>query len=144
MLVDGGLLNPLPVMPPMHGGSNLTIAVSLSGARREGLGAAHESEALKPASQRVRENIERFLDQAKETLGLEDAQGRERHASLSDVLLGSFDTMQSAITRYRLAAYPPDILIEIPENVCLPFEFYKAAQLIESGRFYAHEALERV
>ena len=63
--------------------------------------------------------------------------------ALTDVLLGMFDTMQSAIARYRLASYPPDILIEIPGNVCQTHELFKAAQPIEAGRFWAREHLAR-
>ncbi len=57
--------------------------------------------------------------------------------------MGMFDTMQSAISRYRLASYPPDILIDIPGNVCKTHEFFKAEQLIEAGRYWARETLSR-
>ena len=62
---------------------------------------------------------------------------------LTDVLLGMFDTMQAASARYRLASYPPDILIDIPDNVCETHEFHKAAQLIAAGRYWAGEYLNR-
>jgi NTE family protein len=54
-----------------------------------------------------------------------------------------FDTMQAAIARYRLASYPPDILIDIPDNICETHEFYKASQLIAAGRFWAGACLDR-
>jgi NTE family protein len=63
--------------------------------------------------------------------------------ALTDILMGVFDTMQSAIARYRLASYPPDILIEIPGNVCRSHEFFKAAQVIEAGRYWTRECLAR-
>ena len=62
---------------------------------------------------------------------------------LTDVLMAIFDTMQSTISRYRLATYPPDILIEIPNNVCQTHEFHKAGQLVEAGRYWAREYLHR-
>ncbi len=62
---------------------------------------------------------------------------------LTDVLIAMFDTMQSTISRYRLASYPPDILIDIPHNVCRTHEFYKAEQLIGAGRYWAGEYLRR-
>ena len=62
---------------------------------------------------------------------------------LTDILMAMFDTMQSTISRYRLASYPPDILIDIPRNVCRTHEFYKASQTIEAGRYWAREYLAR-
>jgi NTE family protein len=50
--------------------------------------------------------------------------------------------MQQTIARYRLAAYPPDILIEIPNNVCRTLEVYKARQLIHAGEHWARETFE--
>ena len=55
--------------------------------------------------------------------------------------MGSFDTMQAAIARYRLASYPPDVLIEIPVNVCGAHEFSRARDVIAAGEYWASRAL---
>lgn len=55
----------------------------------------------------------------------------------------SWVTMQSAISRYRLASYPPDMLVDIPRNLCKSHAFYKAEQLIEAGGYWAREYLDR-
>jgi NTE family protein len=62
---------------------------------------------------------------------------------LTDILMAMFDTMQTTISRYRLASYPPDILVDIPRNICRAHEFYKASQLIEAGRYWTREYLAR-
>lgn len=41
----------------------------------------------------------------------------------------------------KLAAYSPDVTIEIPKNACGIFEFYRAKELIELGRRKAEKAL---
>jgi NTE family protein len=41
-----------------------------------------------------------------------------------------------------LAAYPPDLLIEIPINTCAAHEFYRAADVIAAGEYLAERALE--
>jgi NTE family protein len=51
--------------------------------------------------------------------------------------------MQEAIARYRLASWPPDLLIEIPSNTCEAHEFYKARQVIAAGRHWTRRALDR-
>jgi NTE family protein len=148
-LVDGGLLNPLPVAPATEDTTDLTIAVDLAGPRvSEPLG----PNPLPPPSKTIkayRSRIEGFLNSVQTKLGIErdseqtSEQTKERPIPLTDILLGMFDTMQSAISRYRLASYPPDILIDIPRNVCKTHEFYRAEQLIEAGRYWAREALAR-
>jgi NTE family protein len=50
--------------------------------------------------------------------------------------------MQANLSRLRLAAYPPDLLIEIPRNVSTVYEFYRARELIELGRERTARALD--
>lgn len=63
--------------------------------------------------------------------------------------LGSFEVMnrtidiaQAALARHTLAAYPPDLLIEVPRTVCRGLEFHRAAEVIEVGRTLAVDALD--
>jgi NTE family protein len=63
--------------------------------------------------------------------------------------LGSFEVMnravdiaQAALARHTLAAYPPDLLIEVPRTVCRSLEFHRAAEVIEVGRQLAARALD--
>ena len=60
---------------------------------------------------------------------------------MSDLILRSLDTMQSLITRYRMAARPPDVLVEVPANACGTLEFHRAAELIDLGRTLTARAL---
>lgn len=60
-----------------------------------------------------------------------------------DVIELSIQSMQRLITRYRLSAYPPDLLIEIPVDACGSFEFHRATEMIALGRAQAIAALDR-
>jgi NTE family protein len=51
------------------------------------------------------------------------------------------DLMQANLARLRLAAYEPDLLIELPRNIASAYEFYRARELIEMGRLQARAAL---
>ena len=44
--------------------------------------------------------------------------------------------------RHALAAYPPDLLIEVPRTTCRSLEFYRAAEVIEVGQELAAIALD--
>jgi NTE family protein len=64
--------------------------------------------------------------------------------------LGSFEVMnrtidiaQSALARHTLAAYPPDLLIEVPRTVCRSLDFHRAAEVIDIGRQLAVRALDQ-
>ena len=64
-------------------------------------------------------------------------------ASLLEVINQSFEVMQTSLAQYKIAGYPPDILINIPKRVCRSFEFYKAPELIQLGRIIAHDTLDK-
>ncbi|WP_112138830.1 hypothetical protein [Marinomonas primoryensis] len=44
-----------------------------------------------------------------------------------------FETMQESLTQYKLAGYPPDLLISIPKDISGFYEFWRAKELIEFG-----------
>ncbi|BBZ08756.1 esterase [Mycolicibacterium doricum] len=64
--------------------------------------------------------------------------------------LGSFEVMnrtidiaQAALARHTLAAYPPDLLIEVPRSVSRSLDFHRAAEVVEAGRSVAEEVLDQ-
>ena len=68
-----------------------------------------------------------------------------RHGNARVPKLGSFEVMnrtidiaQSALARHTLAAYPPDLLIEVPRSTCRSLEFHRAVEVIEAGRRAGH------
>jgi NTE family protein len=63
-------------------------------------------------------------------------------ADFFDIISRSIDTMQSTITRFQLAAYSPDVIIEIPRNSSSIYEFYRASELIGLGRERAARVME--
>ena len=47
-----------------------------------------------------------------------------------DIALASMEAMQSTVTRLRLAAYSPDVMVEIPRNACGLLEFWRAEPIL--------------
>jgi NTE family protein len=139
-LVDGGLLNPVPVAPATQVLTGITIAVDVSGPRSANPLGENAARRYQQPPQ-LRKKIDEFLESIQNRLGAESPTASVRPA-LSDVLLNSFETMQEALTRYKLAANPPDLLISIPKNICAAHEFYRASELIEAGAWWARRALE--
>jgi NTE family protein len=143
-LVDGGLLNPLPGAPTYLDGTQFTIAVSLAGRDVDEPFGPNPPEPKEGSIDRYRKSIDEFLSSVQDKLGIEPKKEKKEKVELgvSGVMLEAFDAMQQTIARYRLAAYPPDILIEIPNNVCRTLEVYKARRLIHAGEHWAHETFE--
>jgi NTE family protein len=140
-LVDGGVLNPVPIAPTFHDDTDLTLAVSLGGepvAREQPDERAEETPRTDESG--LQEKIAGFID----SIGAPDATPEKpRGWSVLEVADRSFDAMQSTIARQKLAAYPPDLLIEIARNQCGTMEFDRADELIALGYQKARALLAR-
>jgi NTE family protein len=138
-LVDGGVLNPVPIAPTFGDETDISIAVNLGGPahnpeERSTLNAAPAS----PASP-LRARINRFINQHQQSV---TSRGSGDWGAY-DIAIQAFETMQSTIARQKLAAYPPDIVIEIARNACRTLEFDRASERSELGYRRAKECLSK-
>jgi len=132
-LVDGGLLNPVPIAPTFKDMTDLTIAVDLNGPGKEEKGESHapvtETSKEVPERDSYMDRINQFFDDIQDSL----RSRMETGVGLLELLNGSFETMQNAISSVKLATYPPDVLISVPRDVCAMHEFHKAAEMYDLG-----------
>ncbi len=140
-LLDGGLVNPLPIAPTLRDTTDLTIAVSLSG--RPGGTRRPEFEDGKERTRsgltKYHARIQKFIEDLQERLTKDGTEDWD----FLDVIWMSLDTMQNTIARMKLAAYTPDITITISRDAARSFEFYRARELIDLGRSAAREMLDK-
>ena len=111
-LVDGALVNPVPVSAARVFGARLVIAVNLS-ADVLGRGMIMAGESVEPAAAPDQPPERRGL---RALFGAEQALKRQfvggvRRPGIPAVMVESFNIMQDRITRARLAGDPPDVLI---------------------------------
>lgn len=132
-LVDGGLVNPIPIAPTLNDTTDLIIAVSLSG-RREAALSQLKAKPL-PYKGKYRKRIRAFI----ESLRLKLAPDTDS-LGFAEILFASMEMMQNTIARVKLAAYSPDVTIRIPRNACGFHEFWRADELIALGRERAARA----
>lgn len=136
MLLDGGILNPVPIAPTFNDRTDLTIAVNLNGKPMEKPPKAITKQSrVTSEDSSIRKNIQRFIETLKEWTKDEEEIASEW--SMYDIAMQSIDAMQGTIARQKLAAYPPDMLMEIPRNICGVLEFDRASEMIEYGYDYA-------
>ncbi len=134
-LVDGGVLNPVPIAPAFCDESDMIIAVNLGGPEEspKNLPAVSVPPAF-PTSP-FREKINHFIDRLQQSV----TSSSSRDWRAYDIAIQAFEAMQSTIARQKLAVYPPDIVIEIPRNACWTLEFDRASEMIELGYRKAKE-----
>jgi NTE family protein len=148
LLLDGGLVNPLPIAPTLKDHTDLIIAVNVNGSsgspvihepEPEAAGAGLRPSAADVAGNNYRERIKAFVNDLQERFM--PPSSNEQDWDYFDIITLSIETMQNTIARMKLAAYTPDVTIEISRLSARAFEFYRAAELIELGRERAAEAL---
>ena len=136
-LVDGGLVNPIPIAPTLNDSTDLTIAVNLAGLD-ENYVPAEEAAKSDDETNSYREKIADFLSGLREK---DDSGAPDNDLDAADLLVRSIDVMQGAIARLKLAAYAPDKTVEIPRDACSFFEFHRAEEMADLGYEKARKAL---
>ena len=153
-LVDGALVNPVPVSAARALGAEIVIAANLSSdvfthsttiyshgptARRFGVG---DAGSAWPNPSRAKRGIGKFFS-AERTMKREFFGGGGR-PGISSVMVDAFNIMQDRITRARLAGDPPDLLISPRVGKIGWFDFHRADELIAHGARAAERAIESI
>lgn len=131
-LLDGGILNPVPIAPTFEDHNDLTIAVNLGASP---VGMSQPVQKIEPTSaedlpaDNVRSRVSGFIDDLKKRNPLDGAGSWK----MLDIANQTFDAMQGAIARQKLAAYPPDHTIMIARDACGTLEFERADEMISLG-----------
>jgi NTE family protein len=140
LLVDGGLVNPVPVDVARRLGAEFVIAVSVlnvpdgslpNGRPRRGLAqhwldrllARHETSLASPAK------------------GLEPSHAQDADLGLIDVLSRASAVVQARIAAARLREQPPDCLISVPVHTIGMFDFHRTAEATAVGRTATRQAM---
>ena len=146
-LVDGALVNPVPVSAARAMGARLVIAVNLN-ADLFGRGTTI-------ADYGPDEPEEQWLELIRRRHGFEansraaqivkrQMLGSAGRPGISTVMIEAFNIMQDRITRARLAGDPPDVIVNPPLAPIGWFDFHRAAEIIEIGAAAAERALEPI
>ncbi|MCB1753345.1 MAG: patatin-like phospholipase family protein [Gammaproteobacteria bacterium] len=139
ILVDGGLINPIPIAPTLKDKTDLTVAVDLSAGHDPRCdNTRQEYTGNEPGDSSYRRRISQFVDSLQQRL----VRSNDDEMGVFDVISSAMETMQNTIARFKLASYSPDVTISIPRNSCAFYEFYRAEEMIELGRCHAEKVME--
>lgn len=170
LLADGGILDPLPMAPIAAVNADLTIAVSLNGSEpgatrnaEPGMTAEWLNRMVRSTTALLDTNAAKSLldrptaravlsrfgatppesdDWSDSSEGPDDDTPEVPRLGSFEVMNRTIDIAQSALARHTLAAYPPDLLIEVPRTTCRSLEFHRAVEVIAVGRTLATRALD--
>jgi NTE family protein len=168
VLADGGMMNPVPIAPLTAVRADAKVAVSLDGDDDSDAGGPPVQESADHGvDDEWRERLRRGAAQVLETeaaqrvatwfrsaRGADDEQAPDEPTEplygdlppglgYRAVMEMSLDAMRSVVARYRMAGYPPDVLVTIPRRACRTLDFHRANEMIALGRAAAEEALAR-
>lgn len=147
-LVDGGLVNQLPVSTCRALGADFVIAVNVAdgllGSRRQKLRAGTTKDAEDKRTARIAQILEQMptaLRGAAEYIVPSLIRGGPESPAYFDVLANSLNIMQERITELRLADEPPNVSI-VPDVASINLlDFDRAEEAVSAGRVAARSAV---
>jgi len=131
-LVDGGLVNPVPVSVCRALGADIVISVNLNG-DIVGKHFIQEQNVQETESENVLGLLSRAVNKYSPSI-FKDEKESASPPGLFDAIAGSINIAQDRITRSRLAGDPPDIMLSPKLSHIGLMEFYRAEEAIEEGR----------
>lgn len=145
-LVDGALVNPVPVSAARALDARLVIAVNLNSDLfgRGTIIASHGSdESDEPEIAKPKSNGLLGLFGGERSLRRQFL-GRQGSPGIPTVMVEAFNVMQDRITRARMAGDPADVLISPKLGGVGMFEFHRAAEAIAIGAEATEKAIEGI
>jgi NTE family protein len=130
LLVDGGVMDPIPLSSLPNLKNTLTMAVDLNADLPPQF-----TPHTKPSAQLSGWN--RLLDRALNSIG------KENGMSVFDLVNHSFDLMQQTLSEHILDKHKPDLLVRLSKRNCETFAFHLTAELIDVGRRLTFETLDQ-
>jgi NTE family protein len=133
-LVDGALVNPVPVSAARALGAEIVIAVNLN-ADIFGRGTVVQDHSAEPLAEHAMNEMSTpgLTTDARKVLRRQLVGNDQGPPGISTVMLEAFNIIQDRIARSRLAGDPPDLLLGPKLSRIGHFEFHRAAESIDAG-----------
>ena len=140
-LVDGGLVNPVPVSVCRALGADMVIAVNLNGdiVGKHFVQKAKKTNASRRPADRIISGIKEYSMSV-----FPGKKSQDTAPSLFDAIAGSLNITQDRITRSRMAGDPPDLLLAPKLSDIGLLEFYRAREAIEEGEECVNRMLPEI
>jgi len=134
ILVDGAVLNPIPIEHVVRKNNDILVVVNLYGDKKV---------ELEKANLPNENQIPAELEELEKTISKLVVSGDKRSLWYFSLMKATTLAMVHKIAKQNIEKYKPDILIDIPYDAADTFDFDKAAELIKIGEVAASEAILR-
>lgn len=151
ILIDGGVLNPLPIEPLMPRITDLVVAVNINAHAedhqryREVHISAEQDKIEEQTEEETSAYTSRMVSTVKSWLNMAKSEETDKNQETTLNYLGmlnkTYDFMQDRMCEQNIEIYKPDIVINIPRSVGATLEFYRANEMVEEGRIAAKKAI---
>jgi len=125
ILVDGGVVNNIPINHAQRVDNDLLVAVNVN------------ADVPLPKMEKKKEEQQSFyqstIDKFSKKLSELFSDDENIDFSYFDIMSTSFELMRNQMVKFSLRDNPPDILIETSRSSCNIYDFYKAEELVEIG-----------
>jgi NTE family protein len=147
LLIDGGVVNPLPINRLAASSDQLVVAVDVNA----NVPYANPIIPSKSLQDQKKHNAQLKLvmkkwDELKLKFGDNTDKSRSKDPfqkiGYLDISTKAIQLMQEKITQHTIEKEQPDVLIQISRDASSVFEFYKAEELIAAGREACAKALD--
>jgi len=137
LLVDGGVLNNIPVNHLKRCPNDLLVAVNVNA----------DIPVIKPPVPKEEDDdkesiylkkLKTFYKQLQESKLFDDDDNR----GYFDLMNKTIDIMSNRLAELALEKNAPDILVQVSRDSCGTFDFYKAEEMVEIGRYAAKRSIE--
>ena len=141
-LVDGGVLNPIPVNIVDQSNADLLVVSDVNARIPYTSPTPHKEEKKGKPQQMFNQFIQKW-NELMPSSEQKTTQKKEVKLSYFDLMTRSINLMQDKISAHTIEEHQPDILINVSRDACSTFEFYRSQELIEAGRRAYREAIKK-
>lgn len=150
LLVDGGVMNNLPVQYVARNKGDILVAVNVNAnvpVDKPPISKKEEKEKESIYQKKIREFYFHLQKMAHLSLeGKNEEEKKKNHKERLDffnLLNRTISLMTNQIAELTMQQYTPDILIEVSHESCGVFDFYKAEEMVETGIYAAKKSLAK-
>lgn len=142
-LIDGGVLNPLPLNVVQRKEGDLLVSVNVNSAepydldQEEIVSVTHE-QGYRGAREKLNQRWSELISREKKS-----RVQKKKEIGMFDVISESINLMQNRISCHSIEKYRPDICINLSSKIATIYDFYRAETLVEAGRIACRNALDR-
>ncbi|MBN2635653.1 MAG: patatin-like phospholipase family protein [Prolixibacteraceae bacterium] len=139
VFVDGGVVNNIPINNAIRIKDDILIAVYVNADIPLNRTYLTESEKVK------RQDIyKKRIAEFKKSVFKSSTRDQNIRFNYFNLINNTISAATHYLANTIMKSNPPDILIEISHHSCKTFDFYKAEELVEIGRYAAHEKFDSI